>query len=183
MRRRFSSCGLRFGSAARCGLRTASASSIARRDASEDYMKLHRKRHATSDMGALCLPFKWCANMNMVTPWIAPHLPRSSTGQPLNDQAPATDLILLNRSLSVLQILSKPIASYCSSLSDLRLGMRKCSDGSAHRVVRRLVDCASVVHVGSRSTEVLQVFGHLLFQKRVDGQARFRLHKHLLEKA
>lgn len=195
MRRRFSSCGLRFGSAARCGLRTASASSIARRDASEDYMKLHRKRHATSDMGALCLPFKWCANMNMVTPdnlFCRAHagarrhaLDRSTPPgpQPLNDQAPATDLILLNRSLSVLQILSKPIASYCSSLSDLRLGMRKCSDGSAHRVVRRLVDCASVVHVGSRSTEVLQVFGHLLFQKRVDGQARLRLPKHLLEKA
>ena len=132
MRRRFSSCGLRFGSAARCGLRTASASSIARRDASEDYMKLHRKdmRH-----GALCLPFKWCANMNMVTPdnlFCRAHagarrhaLDRSTPPgpQPLNDQAPATDLILLNRSpfpfwfSKSYRSLSHPIAA-ASPISD-----------------------------------------------------------------
>ena len=66
---------------------------------------------------------KWCANMNMVTPdnlFCRAHagarrhaLDRSTPPgpQPLNDQAPATDLILLNRSLSVLQILSHPIAA------------------------------------------------------------------------
>lgn len=107
-----------------------------------------------------------------------------------------------DRSLSVLQIpWPNPIEAYRILLQPLRSPISACAHvwSIAHQVIRSKVPCAKhqlqrrlvaffvwlppVVDVGSRSTEVLQVFGHLLFQKRVDGQARFRLHKHLLEKA